>query len=80
VIAATSWMVKASCRGCDPAMWWPERGSNAPEAKLVCRSCPVQIECLLHGLHEKDGVWGGLTALERKKVRREMNDMRRAAA
>jgi WhiB family redox-sensing transcriptional regulator len=39
-------------------------------AKAVCRECPVRDECLAYALdhREHDGVWGGLSARERRRL------------
>jgi hypothetical protein len=44
------------------------------EAKAMCIECPMQIECLRGAIerNEPDGVWGGLTAKERKQLRKRM--------
>ena len=42
-------------------------------AKEICQSCPVQGSCLQFALRtgEDHGVWGGLTASERRRLRAE---------
>ena len=39
----------------------------------ICAGCDVRLLCLEHALshHERYGVWGGLTATERTRIRRE---------
>jgi len=53
----------------------PERGENTrlwvSTAKAVCAGCPVREECLEAGMREPRGVWGGLTARERVRLRHE---------
>lgn len=39
------------------------------KAKEVCRRCEVREECLLDGIKEKEGVWGGTSVDDRKFVR-----------
>lgn len=40
-----------------------------PDAREICRACPVQKACLKWGvLYEDEGMWGGLT---REELRRE---------
>ena len=40
-------------------------------AKRVCRGCRHLIECAEWAIYnEQFGIWGGLTAYERKKIRR----------
>lgn len=40
------------------------------EAKTICATCPVKEQCLEFAIKndERDGVWGGLTAKERKAL------------
>lgn len=54
------------------------RGMEA-QAKTVCESCPVQAECLEEALArpEEWGVWGGMTAGERQRLRRRRQRLRR---
>ena len=40
------WRDSAACRGTDPELFFPERGSSTREAKEVCRGCVVQQDCL----------------------------------
>lgn len=41
-------------------------------AKKICDDCPVKFLCLEYALesNEQEGIWGGLTANERRAVRR----------
>lgn len=41
-------------------------------AKSICYLCPVQVSCLTEALDRDDnwGVWGGLTASERKRLKK----------
>ncbi len=57
----------------DPSMFFVGRGDyKAMErAKATCRGCPVKAECLELGMHEIEGVWGGLSARERRVLRRQ---------
>jgi WhiB family redox-sensing transcriptional regulator len=43
------------------------------EAKTVCRTCEVRLDCLEYALSrpEPDGVWGGMGEQERRDLRRE---------
>jgi len=70
-----AWMQDAACKGMDPNLFIPDRGSagcnaDVMAAKAVCRECPVRQECLEYGLMEKQGVWGGLSERERRILRR----------
>ncbi|MFI5046967.1 MAG: WhiB family transcriptional regulator [Acidimicrobiia bacterium] len=66
------WQEHANCLGVDPDLFFPERGASTREAKAVCRSCEVQVDCLEYALAhgEKFGIWGGLSERERRRVRR----------
>jgi len=68
-----SWRHLAACRGMPTALFFPEPGHADPdvvtEAKSVCARCPVRRRCLTVGLHEEHGIWGGLTAAERREAR-----------
>lgn len=46
------------------------------KAKAVCTGCRVRLSCREWGLEERYGIWGGLTLLERRRLRRS----RQAAA
>lgn len=70
----TAWMAFAACCGCDPNLFHPERtdpNSDARQAKAVCAGCEVRNECLEHGMGEQYGIWGGMTADERKRARNQ---------
>lgn len=68
-----SWRQHAACRGLDPEVFYPVTDEEAEVAKSVCRGCPVRQPCLEHALssREKDGVWGGATERERRRIIRQ---------
>lgn len=76
------WQERANCLGVDPDLFFPERGASTREAKAVCGSCEVRVECLEYALDhaEKFGIWGGLSERERRRLRRERALARRNAA
>lgn len=64
------WRAAAGCRGTDPEVFFdPDRW---PQARRVCRGCPVRTDCLDHALTvgESRGMWGGLTPGERRRLAR----------
>ena len=69
----TTWRNKAACNGLDPQIFYPETDEEALVAKAVCAGCPVQAACLDYSLgrREKDGVWGGCTERERRRIIRQ---------
>lgn len=69
-------VARAACRFDDVPTWlfFPSRGDNqtVAKAKAVCRTCPVQTECLTVALENNEpGIWGGTSAQERREMRRE---------
>ena len=64
------WRQKAACRGVDPDIFFPVSDEEAEDAKAICRQCPVQEPCLDWALarREKEGVWGGATERERRRI------------
>lgn len=65
----------ASCKGIDTELFFPPydvfKQEDLALFKRVCGSCPVQKRCLEWGLvHERFGVWGGMTPVERKAERK----------
>lgn len=65
----TDWMEHAACRGLDPEFFYPKKGESTTEAREVCLSCPVRVQCELAGREEFYGMWGGLSELDRRRQR-----------
>ena len=63
-----AWHAQAACRGMDRAIFFPERGArnSGQEAKAVCAACPVTAECGEAGARESSGIWGGMSARQRR--------------
>ena len=68
-----SWRAHAACRGIDPNIFYPASDEDAEEAKGICAACPVRQACLEYALanRERDGVWGGATERERRRIVRQ---------
>mgnify|MGYP000852312034 CR=1 FL=1 len=68
-----TWRTKGACLGLDPQIFYPETDEDAQPAKEVCEGCPVQTACLEYALarREKDGIWGGCTERERRRIIRQ---------
>jgi WhiB family redox-sensing transcriptional regulator len=71
--STASWRKRAACRGIDPEVFYPVDDEEAEEAKAVCEGCPVRMACLEHALahREREGVWGGSTERERRRILRQ---------
>jgi len=68
-----TWRKRGACQGLDPGIFFPESEDDADEAKSICTECSVRAACLEHALlsREKDGVWGGATEKERRRIIRQ---------
>ncbi len=68
------WKADAACRDLDTNLFFPDSESDSGPALEVCASCPVRQQCLDFALltRQNDGVWGGHTETERKRIRRRM--------
>lgn len=68
-----SWRHHGACNGLDPDVFFPDSDASAEEAKSICSSCMVRASCLEHAIavREKDGVWGGATERERRRIIRQ---------
>jgi WhiB family redox-sensing transcriptional regulator len=67
------WQERALCAQTDPEAFFPEKGGSTREAKKVCLSCEVRVECLEYALSqdERFGIWGGLSERERRRLKRK---------
>ncbi len=70
---SSSWRQRAACRGVDPDIFYPASDEEAEPAKAICAQCPVRQACLEHALatRERDGIWGGATERERRRIVRQ---------
>jgi WhiB family redox-sensing transcriptional regulator len=68
-----SWRQRGACRGLDPDIFYPTSDDDAGEAKSICASCTVREMCLEYALsnREADGIWGGATEKERRRMLRQ---------
>jgi len=68
-----SWRQHGACRGIDPNIFYPASDDDSDEAKGICAACPVRQACLEYALanRERDGVWGGATERERRRIVRQ---------
>lgn len=69
------WEARAACRGMPLEVFFHDDGVQADydDAKAVCGRCVVRRECLELALRAgfTTGVFGGLTARERQRMRAE---------
>ena len=78
------WREQAACATVEHDVFFPpgHEPADALEAKAVCAICPVRDECLEYALatNQSEGVWGGLDAPERRRMRRRIRDRARRRA
>lgn len=87
LLGTPEWHARAVClvEGHSTSVFYPPVGLSSKtrfdertfrdpevEAKEICARCPVRSECLLAGLDEPDGIWGGRTERERRIIRARM--------
>jgi WhiB family redox-sensing transcriptional regulator len=69
---STSWSTRAACHGLDARLFFPGDDDDPTPAKAVCEGCEVREPCLEFALgsREREGVWGGCTEAERRRILR----------
>ncbi len=77
-----TWLERAGCLGTDPEVFFVGYGLGQGQGRIsdaslaralaLCASCPVTAECLDYAMtrHQDEGIWGGMTARQRIKLRR----------
>lgn len=83
------WRDRAACLDEDPEIWFPV-GDTGPallqieDAKAICRRCPAVTSCgqwaMQAGPAAFYGIFGGMTAEERRAIKRRRSREERAAA
>lgn len=65
-----SWRDHAACIGKSELFFSDNMSTVVRKAKEVCSTCVVRLSCLNHAMtHHEFGVWGGLTANERRRAK-----------
>lgn len=68
----------------DRSLFFSEEGRSAADkhavecAKIICRMCPVQVECLNYALEAREEwwIWGGTTGRERRELQKQIRARR----
>lgn len=68
----STWKSRRQCRGMEPNFFFPHDSKDVEIAKEYCQGCPVINECLEYALENniKDGVWGGMSESDRRRLKR----------
>lgn len=71
-----AWVSKAVCRGADPDELFV-RGAAQRKAAVICRHCPVVLQCLADALDNRVefGVWGGMTERQRRALLKQHSEV-----
>jgi WhiB family transcriptional regulator, redox-sensing transcriptional regulator len=71
------WRSQGACLHADPDVFFPISAAGASasqvrKARAICAGCPVRATCTDFALEHRDlqGIWGGTTDDERRKLRR----------
>ena len=95
ILEPPNWYDLAQCIGTDQLVFFPESaGRNKGQAqenpkivleniaKSICRVCVVSDKCLEYALetNQSNGIWGGKTPDERRKIRRREQARARQAS
>jgi WhiB family redox-sensing transcriptional regulator len=77
-IVTEGWQRSAACKGPRAELFFPptsperkeERMARERDAKTICATCDVCVECLHYALRIKEahGIWGGTTEAERRDL------------
>ncbi|UFU07125.1 WhiB family transcriptional regulator [Ruania halotolerans] len=70
------WTLRAACAARSPDELFVQ-GAAQREAREICFTCPVRLECLVDALDNRIqfGVWGGMTERERRALLRNEPDV-----
>jgi WhiB family redox-sensing transcriptional regulator len=76
ILPDDSWMVDAACIGSDPDLFFSWDMETKDQAREVCATCKVRVECLDYAMkgglnRDMDGIWGGKTPAQRRRIRRK---------
>lgn len=66
-IPADGWQDRAICQGATN-LFFPD-GHRYQDARRVCQSCPVAMDCLAEHLDEDYGCWAGTSPRQRGRIR-----------
>ena len=67
------WQEDAACRDADISMFFSLDDDDQRAAQELCKSCPVQQDCLRFAIENREmyGIWGGMLEGDRRSLIRE---------
>ena len=78
------WMDKSACDNSNSDLFFDKNKSH--DAKELCDTCPVRIQCLAKalvdekGTSRRTGVFGGMGPKERERLQEQLDQMQKANA
>lgn len=80
-IDSNNWMEEGSCVGKGNDIFFSDSAfavmnrKNTARAKALCKTCPVNAECLSYAFNNKElfGIWGSFSAKERASMYKIFN-------
>ena len=65
------WRARSACAAVEPSTFFPDAEGRPDAALAMCQKCSVAGHCLAAALTtaEPEGVWGGTTPEERRRMR-----------
>jgi WhiB family transcriptional regulator, redox-sensing transcriptional regulator len=71
------WVARAACIGEDPEIFFDTDALVMAQARSMCSGCPVAVDCLTTALQNSsvDGIWGGYTEGQRRRIRQEIRSI-----
>jgi WhiB family transcriptional regulator, redox-sensing transcriptional regulator len=72
MLVRPEWWPHAACAGVGPEVFFDPTARSEEAAKAICASCEVLEPCRAWAIEQQigEGVFGGLTATERRQERR----------
>lgn len=64
----------AKCTSVDSRFFYPKKGGSTLVAKLLCGQCALKDHCLVDRFDDSQGVAGGLSQMERQRLRKMLYD------
>jgi WhiB family redox-sensing transcriptional regulator len=66
------WRTRAECKKHDLTLWFSDEWNRQREAMTICKTCPVQNDCLSFALkYDERGIWGGKSERARRKLKQK---------
>lgn len=81
MVGSTAWMDRSACLDIEPDVFFPGSGESDAEPKSICAACSVRMQCLEYAITnmQEHGIWGGLNANERRRIRLARQRQQRAS-